>query len=142
MKNYFCKNSVFSILFFAFFSIGTICGVLLFRLVLMQKPEWITDYCKALRRSDPGFGFRQLLFFAWPFLSVVAVGLTPLGKRCIPALIALRGCLLAYTCAGFYISGISYSGFFLRNIPLISLYFLLCAFFYHLSLSGRSFVRI
>lgn len=129
MTALFCKKSVFSILFLFFFIGGTICGVLLLRAVFFLRPDWLSQYCTALITTEPAGVLRHLLFLVYPLLCVIAVGLTPLRRHIIPVLIALRGCLLAYSCSAFYVCGISWFAFLMRQLLLLPLFYLLCAFY-------------
>ena len=129
MTGLFCKKSVFSILFLVFFIGGTICGVLLLRVVFLMRPDWLDQYCAVIYHAEPSDRLRHLLFLAYPLLSVVAAGLTPFKLRIIPILILLRGCLLAYSCSAFYVCGLSCFGFLIPQLFILPLFYLLCAFF-------------
>lgn len=128
MTTLFCKKTVFSILFLISFAVGTICGVLLFRLMLPRGQDWILDYCVSLRHSMSVPPIFQVLLLVRPFLIVFAAGLLPFRRKLIPALIALRGCLLAYTCSAFYSCDVVFTAYLLRNLLCLPLYYSFCAF--------------
>ena len=137
MVTSFCRKTVFSILFLFSFAAGTICGVLLFRIMLPFGQAWIVDYCVSLRDSRSGPLIFRLLLLVRPFLVVFAAGLLPFRRRLIPILIALRGCLLAYTCAAFYFCQVVFTAYLLRNLLCLPLYYLFCALCLHLPVADH-----
>ena len=130
MDEYFCKKSVFCILYLVFFFLGTICGVLLFWYFSGTHAAWIRSYCSALADAPcPGPALR-LLFVSWPLLAVIALGIMPVGKRLILPFVLFRGILLAYSAAAFYICGRSFGGQLLWELAVLPVFFYLCERFY------------
>lgn len=118
-----CKNSVFCVLFFFSFSLGTICGVLLFRLAAGSHGGWLLAYCGALPEAD---GWSMALSLLRPLAVAALAGLVPWGRRCLPWLIGLRGLLMAYAAAACFSCGQSGLWLVLRGLALLPVYFAVC----------------
>ena len=67
-----CRISVFCTLFLVLFLLGTICGVLLFRLLCSDQDRWILAYSRILSAD----GLSGSCLFSWvPGLKEVSAGL-------------------------------------------------------------------
>jgi len=121
----FCKKSVFSVVFFASFLIGTICGILLFRCSASADPGWIAFYFETVDSCRSSNVFLLLFFWAIPFLAAFVAGLL-WPHRLLPVVVALRGLFFSYyLCARFFSGSVS-SHVMLRSVILLPLFYLLC----------------
>lgn len=122
----FCKKSVFGILFFGCFGLGTIYGAVLARAGAVSDFPWLCSYCQALTAAaPPGIGLR-LWFRALPFGIAVLLGHLPGATRLLPLLVALRGVLLSYCLAVCYLARIPATGYWLWSAALLPLFYMLC----------------
>ena len=138
MSQHKCKNTVFSISFFFFFILGTICGTLLFRLISRSGSDWITAYCLALADSDLPSLVSLLFLLLRPILLVLVAGILPGGYRLLPALIFFRGCLMAYSASACFVTGISPAFVIVRGFVLLPLFYFFCRWVYRMQVSGSA----
>jgi len=116
-----CRISVFCILYLVLFLLGTICGVLLFRLLCSRQDGWILAYSRVLSEETlPG---SRLFSWLRPLIVVVLLGLVPWGKRFIPVLIVLRGLLMAYFVSALFACGQPMGPAVLRGATMLPLFF-------------------
>ena len=123
MRFSFCKNSVFCILFLLFFSLGTICGVLLLHCVLRSDSQWVRAYCTALASQGGRGAFLNLWFLLLPFLAAFAIMLLPGGDKLLPVLFFLRGCVCTYSIGACLALQIPLTGILLRNLFLLPAFY-------------------
>lgn len=126
MRLSFCKNSVFCVLFYVSFFLGTICGVLFLRCMLVNNYLWLSAYCHELQRTAPNsfllLGWFQLL----PFLAAVLIYFLPHKDKLFPALIFLRGCISAYTVGAYYMLDVPLADILLYSLLLFPAFFAVC----------------
>lgn len=126
MLLYKCKNSVFCGFLLLCFSVGTICGVLFFRLLLVSCGDWAADYFIDLIRSDTG-SFLKLFFSRLrPFLVISVLSACPLRIRLIPLLVFLRGCAVSYFFSAAFCAGCSVFSPAFGFLIFLSAYLWLC----------------
>ncbi len=126
MRFSFCKKSLFSILFLVFFFLGTICGILLLRFILICDNSWMTAYCLTLESSGPSRGLMSLWFHLWPFLSALAIYFLPHKDKLFLVLFFLRGCICAYTIGAYYAMGVPLMDVVLKNLLIFPVFFAFC----------------
>lgn len=126
-----CRNSVFCMVFLFLFAIGTICGVLLFRLLADCENDWVLAYGRAL---PSGYGFGSWLR---PLVVALALGLVDWGGRWIFALVFCRGLLMAYSVSVLHSCGLGLLPALIRGSILIPVFFLICLWSYGASARCR-----
>ena len=130
-----CRISVFCTLFLVLFLLGTICGVLLFRLLCSDQDRWILTYSRIL--SAGGLPGSRLFSWVRPLIVAVLPGLVPWGKRVIPVLVLLRGLLMAYLASALFACGLPLGGVVLRGATMLPLFFAVSFWSYHAFPLGR-----
>lgn len=125
-----CRNSVFCVIFCFWFFLGTICGILLFRILTSDRGNWIEAYCSALYDEQTVGLWSLILCWFRPLVLVGLLGLVPWGFRVLPVLIFLRGALIAYASAAWYFSGLDPVWIVVRGLTLLPLYVGLCRWTY------------
>lgn len=126
-----CKKSVFCILFFIFFFLGTICGVFLFQLQYRAQHTWIVSYGKVLLPERSCDLWRLFFVSLRPLLFCILLGLLSFGWRLIPLLIFGRGCLVSYLFSLASLCETPVSALFLRELFLLSSFFFLVRWAYY-----------
>jgi len=126
MTNAKCKKSVFCILFLFFFVIGTICGSVLFSVILHSNYGWLCDYCASLDYVTAKDLSSLLLFYARPLLFVFLFGVLFPGSKWILFFVAIRGCLCSYLFAAMYYSGCFMTGILMRQFVLLPAFYFIC----------------
>lgn len=101
-----CKNSVFCGFLLICFFIGTICGVLLFRLLQTSHSDWTEAYFSALSVSVPSSGLIAFAIQLRPLLTVYFLSRLRLGDKVLPVYILFRGLCSAYYFAFAFHSGV------------------------------------
>ena len=124
-----CRISVFCILFLVLFLFGTICGVLLFRLLSSRQGEWVLAYGQVLA----GEALPESRVFSWlrPLAVVLLMGIVPWGRRFVPVLIVLRGLLMAYFVSMRFACGQSLEPAVLRGAAMLPLFFAVSLWTFH-----------
>ena len=125
-----CKNSVFCMLFLVSFAFGTICGVLLFRLLADCENDWILVYGRSLPASY-GLGWLR------PLLLAALLGLVGWGRLMIPVLIFCRGLLMAYLVSVLHSCSLGLGSALFRGLIMLPLFFLICLWSYGASARCR-----
>lgn len=105
MMLYKCKNSVFCGFLLLCFSVGTICGVLFFRVLLVSSGSWMTDYFIDLTCSDTGSFLKLFCSRLRPFLIISVLSACSFRFRLIPVLVFLRGCAVSYFFSAAFCAG-------------------------------------
>lgn len=97
MRFSFCKNSVFCVIYFFLFFIGTICGVVLLRYALRSDIRWLNSYCLALRSAEPASIWLAAWFRFLPIMVLIAIYFLPHRNKLISLFILFQSCLCTYT---------------------------------------------
>lgn len=126
MTNQKCRNSLFGILFLVWFFLGTICGVLLFRLTGVSG-YWVRTYCSLLEKASAGCAS---VVWSWirPLLVAAVLATVSWGERVLPWLIGWRGCLMAFSASACYLGGWDACPVVLRGLLLLPLFYGVCRF--------------
>lgn len=126
MRYSFCKNSVFCVQFFTFFFLGTICGILLLRVMLISDCAWLREYCACLRIARFGNRILMIWFLFLPLLAAVGLYFIPHRNNLFPILFFVRGCLLSYAVGATYTQGLPLGDILFCNLLMLPLFFALC----------------
>lgn len=121
-----CRNSVFCVLFFGMFAFGTICGVLLLRILAVSDAAWLRAYCAAVAPASRQVSFGALLLWGVPLLLVWLVGWATSSRRALLAMIVFRGLATAFSFSAFWLAGVGAFPLFPGELVRLTLYFLIC----------------
>ena len=119
-----CKFSVFCILFLVLFSLGTICGVLFFRLLADYENNWIWAYGWSL------LPLYRLGSYIRPLVLAGAMSLVTWGKHCVLLLVFCRGLLMSYAISAFYACGQDMGLLLVQGLVILPLFYLVCLWSY------------
>lgn len=121
-----CKKTVFCVQFLVYFFLGTICGIFLFRCLLLSDPMWIYAYSNRAGSLGSGQLLCRLIYFFLPLILAWVLSLSPFGYRVLPLLIMLRGCLTAYLFSFQLYGDGSMTGSILRSVLILPLFYYIC----------------
>lgn len=121
-----CRNSVFCVLFFGTFAFGTICGILLLRILTVSDAAWLRAYCTAVAPVSRQASFGALLLWSVPLLLVWLVGWATSCRRVLMAMIVFRGLATAFSFSTFWLAGLGVFPLLPGELVRLTLYFLIC----------------
>lgn len=121
-----CKNSVFCVLFFGIFVFGTICGVLLLRILAVSDAAWLRAYCTAVAPASRQASFGTFLLWSVPLLLVWLVGWVTSCRRVLLAMIVFRGLATAFSFSAFWLADVGVFALLPGELVRLTLYFLIC----------------
>lgn len=122
-----CRKSVFCVQFLAFFLLGTICGIWLYRCLAGCEYGWLNSYCALLGQGARRDGWTLLLTWGRPLVLAWLASIHPVGFRALPVLIWGRGLLTAYSACACLRAGLSPGTVILRGLVLLPLFYWLCS---------------
>ena len=126
VTNHKCKKSVFCICFLFFFAVGTICGSLLFSLLLQQQSGWIKLYCTELMLQRTAAPVSFILFFCCPLAAVWSLGLVSFGRKLMFPYTLFRGVVCSYLFAACHTAGLPLMAAVIYHFLQLALFFTVC----------------